>query len=143
MSTTDSNTTVPLTTTQKMWLAVSFLPVIFFVLVLIFSLTILPTTLPPSAPPLVPIFTVVILLVMIYQAGKSLRDILSGVALVEEDELVRSWHSRGENSRRYGQFARLGRLQMSRRAFGQGQSGQRYRVCYSPASRVVWSLETK
>ena len=67
---TDSNTTFPLTATQKTWLAVSLPPVIFFVLALIFSLTILPSTLPQSAPPFIPIVIVLILLVMVYQASK-------------------------------------------------------------------------
>jgi hypothetical protein len=143
MSTTVVDDTVLLTSGQKMWLASRFIPVIAFVLALIFAVMVLPNMLGQAVPVLLPIFLVVLLLVLIYEASKSLRDLVSGVALVEQDELVRSWHSRNRGSIRYGKFARLGTLHMSRQAFNQGQAGQHYRVCYSPATRMVWSLEAK
>lgn len=133
---------IALTTAQKMRLASSFLPVVFFVVALIFSLTVLPKILGQSVPPLLPVFLVIVLLIVGYEASKSLRDLLSGVAVVEEDELVRLWHSRGKSNTRYANFALLGRIRMSRTAFNQSHVGQRYRVCYSPASRIVWSLES-
>ena len=143
MSTTvAAETAIPLTASQKLWLAWRFVPVIFFVVALIFIMTALPYILGQPVPVLLPIFLVVVLLVLGYEASKSLRDLLAGVALVEEDELVRSWHSRNRGSVRYGQFAKLGRMRMSSQAFNQGQDGQRYRVCYSPATRRVWSLES-
>lgn len=139
---TASDTSVPLTAGQKMKLAAKFLPVIFFVAALIFTMTALPNIIGQPMPPLLPVFLVVVLLVMIYEASKSLHDLLSGVAVIEEDELVRLWHSRGNNkSARYGNFAQLGKMQMSRTAFNQAHVGEQYRVCYSPASRIVWSLE--
>src|SRR5262245_56344174 len=106
---TDKNDVVPLTAGQKLWLAWRFVPVLFFVVALIFVMTALPNILGQAVPILLPIFLVVVLLVLIYEASKSLRDLFSGVALVEEDELVRSWHSRNRGSVRYGQFAKLGR----------------------------------
>ena len=143
MSTTVVEDAIPLTASQKLWLVSRFIPVIAFVLALIFVLTVLPNMLGQPVPALLPIFLVVVLLILVYEASKSVRDLLSGVALVEEDELVRSWHSRNRGSIRYGQFAILGRMRMSRQAFNQGQDGQRYRVAYSPATRMVWSLDPK
>jgi hypothetical protein len=32
-------------------------------------------------------------------------------------------------------------MRLSRKAYGQSQNGVRYRICYSPASKIVWSLE--
>ena len=138
----DDNSTIPLTATQKLRLAYRFVPVISFVVILIFSVTVLPDIIGQPIPPLLPVFLVIVLVVLAYQATKSLRDLLSGVALIEEDELVRLWHSRSEGNTRYGKFARLGRLRMTQQAFNQGHVGQHYRVCYSPASRMVWSLES-
>jgi len=135
-------TSVPLTAAQKMKLSTKFVPVIFFVAALIFTMMALPNIIGQAVPPLLPVFLVVVLLVMIYEASKSLRDLMSGAAVIEEDELVRLWHSRGNNkSVRYGNFARLGKMQISRTAFNQAQVGQQYRLCYSPASRIVWTLE--
>lgn len=138
-----SDTTVPLTAAQKMRLASRFLPVIFFILAIIFSLSLLPNIIGKQLPILLPIFLVVVLLVMIYEASKGLRDLMLGVALVEEDELVRVWHSRkGSNTRRYGLFARLGKMRLVGRSYGQAQPGQRCRLVYSPATRIVWSIDT-
>ena len=137
-----SETTVPLTAAQKMRLASRFLPVIFFVLAIIFSLTLLPNILGKQLPVLLPIFLVVVLLVMIYEASKGLRDLMLGVALVEEDELLRVWHSRKvSNTRRYGRFARLGKMRLAGGAYAQAQPRQQCRLYYSPATRIVWSID--
>ena len=71
------------------------------------------------------------------------RDLVSGVALVQEDVLERSWRSRGASgpNASNGKFEQLGRMRLSSKAYGQGQNGVRYRVSYSPASKIVWSLE--
>ncbi|MCA0456456.1 MAG: hypothetical protein LCI00_20960 [Chloroflexi bacterium] len=136
-----SETTVPLTTYQKMWLASRFLPVIFFVLAILFSLTLLPNILGQPVPILLPVFLVLVLLVEIYQASKSLRDLLLGVSVVEVDELTRAHRARRGNRKPHGHFTRLGRMRLTRAAYGMAEAGQQYRVVYSPASRIVWSLE--
>ncbi|MBI1277218.1 MAG: hypothetical protein GC179_03725 [Anaerolineaceae bacterium] len=142
MSTAAVDTAVPLTAYQKMWLASRFIPVIFFMAALIFVLTVLPNLIGQPLPPLLPVFLIVVLLVLIYGASKSLRDLLSGVALVEDDELVKiGFTHESSDSSRYGKFARLGRLKISGSAYKQAHAGQTYRICYSPASRIVWSLE--
>lgn len=68
------NNSVRLTTTQKLWLAYSFVPVISFVVILIFVMTALPYIIGQPIPPLLPIFLVIVLLVMAFQASKGLRD---------------------------------------------------------------------
>jgi hypothetical protein len=139
-----SNTNqVPLTFTQRARLLVECLPVIFFSLALVFVLILLDdiTGAPPS------IFLILFLCFVIFVVGwaalNRIRDLISGVALVQEDMLERSWRSRGAsgpNSSR-GKFEQLGRMRLGSKAYAQGQNGFRYRVFYSPASKIVWMLE--
>jgi hypothetical protein len=61
---------------------------------------------------------------------------------VREDTLTRSWRSRGASTKPFhGKFEQLGRMRLSSKAYGQSQNGARYRVAYSPASKIVWFLE--
>ncbi len=139
---THADDAILLTATQKLNLASRFLPVAFFVVALIFSITALPNMLGKSVPVVLPLFLAVVLLITAYEASKALRDLLSGIALVEVDELVRLSHSaRGGNNRRYGTFTHLGRMQLREKARREGTVGQCYRVAYSPATRIVWSLD--
>jgi hypothetical protein len=135
--------TVPLTFTQQARLIIECLPVVFFTLALVFVLTLLDdiTGAPPS------LFLILFLCIVIFVVGwaalNRIRDLVSGVALVQEDVLERSWRSRsgsGSNAPR-GKFEQLGRMRLSSKAYGQGQKGLRYRVSYSPVSKIVWSLE--
>jgi hypothetical protein len=75
-----------------------------------------------------------------YDALRCLRDLASGVALVQEDLLKRL--SRGPRRKgRRGSFQHLGEMWLTSRVFFQSSPGRRYRVVYSPASRTVWALE--
>jgi hypothetical protein len=88
------------------------------------------------------------------------RDLLAGFAVVEQDHLKRLWRPRRGSlgSDCYGRFQHLGTLRMSRTDFDRaatafdlaqlhhpaGVSGGRapvvFRVTYSPASRIAWSV---
>ncbi|HEU5098882.1 MAG TPA: hypothetical protein VFU22_07685 [Roseiflexaceae bacterium] len=134
---------VPLSFTQQARLIVECLPVVFFTLALVFVLTLLDdlTGAPPSI--LLVLFLCFVILVVGWAAINRLRDLLSGVALVREDMLERSWRSRGASTKPFhGRFEQLGRMRLTPKAYSQGQNGARCRVCYSPASKIVWWLET-
>jgi hypothetical protein len=133
----------PLTFAQRARLLVDCLPVIFFTLALAFVLTRLGdiTGAPPS------LFLILFLCVVIFIVGwtalNRIRDLVSGVVLVQEDVLERSWRSRRSSRSKpfHGKFTRLGTMRLTSNAYGQGHNGFRYRVSYSPASKIVWSLE--
>jgi hypothetical protein len=135
--------TVPLTFTQRVMLLVECLPVIFFTLALVFVLTRFGelTGAPPSL--FLILFLCVLILIMGWIAINRIRDLVSGVMLVQEDVLEISWRSgRTARSRPFnGKFTQLGKMRLTSKAYGQGQNGFRYRVCYSPVSKLVWSLE--
>ena len=81
------------------------------------------------------------LLVVGWRAVQRIRDLLSGAALVRNDLLQRSWSAR-YGTGKYGNFAQLGRLSLTSRDYVHRAPGQRYRVTYSPASNIAWSLES-
>ena len=135
-------TEVPLTFFQKARLLLDGLPFLFLLASLIFTLTLLDNI--TSAPPP----TVLLLLlgfVTLYTGWitiQRLRDVVSGIAVVREDRLKRLWHSRGRGATHYyGDFEQLGTLRMRANLYVQSSNGARYRVTYSPASKIVWSLE--
>jgi hypothetical protein len=136
-------TSVPLTAMQKAWLLKECLPLVFFVVVLGAYLTVLRGIFgEPSIPFL--LLMGVVLFAVGHRAVQRLRDLFSGAARVQEDVLERVWRPRysgGGRRNRYGEFATLGRMMMMPKPFMEGGAGQRYRVVYSPASRVVWALE--
>jgi len=134
---------VALTFGQRARLAVECLPVAFFTLALVFSLTFLKDLTGAPPPKLLILFLSLILLVTGAAAINRLRDLASGVARVQDDRLERSWRRRGSPGSNpfRGKFEHLGTMRLSSRAHGQGQNGSPYRVCYSPASKIVWSLE--
>ena len=102
----------------------------------------------------------VFLLVTGWTALNRVRDVLAGAAVVEHDHLKQLWcPRRGALGRDcFGAFEHLGRLRMSPTEFGRaglafdlaqlhhpdGVSGGRvpvvFRVTYSPASRIAWSV---
>jgi hypothetical protein len=134
---------VPLSFTQRARLAIECLPVVFFTAALIFCATLL-DDLTGTPPPLaLLLFLGLVLVVTGWAALNRVRDLAAGVALVQEDLLTRSWRSRGASGSKalQGQFEQLGRMRLSPKAYSQGQNSVRYRVCYSPASKIVWSLE--
>ena len=133
---------VTLTFGQRTRLIVECLPFLGFSLALVFVLTGLETIIGVPAPKLLVLFLCLVLLVTGWTAVNRLRDLLSGVAWVQEDVLERSWRSRGSRPHPHrGKFAQLGRMRLSSKAYGQSQNGSRYRVFYSPVSKIVWSLE--
>ena len=131
---------VPLTALQKARLVVDCLPFCFFALALVFCVTFFDDIYgtPPSAALL--LFLGVVILVTGYQALQRMRDLASGVALVQDDLLQRLWRPR-RGTGHYGRFAQLGTLRLRQKASSQGQPSQRHRVIYSPASKIAWSLE--
>ena len=141
----DLNTTdhTPLTLLQKARLCVECLPVLFFIAALIFCATLLDDITGAPAPPALLLFLGLVIVVTGWAALNRVRDLAAGVALAQEDLLARSWRSRGASGPKafHGQFEQLGRMRLSSKAYGQGQNGVRYRVLYSPASKIVWSLE--
>jgi hypothetical protein len=133
---------VPLEGWQKTRLIVDCIPFIFFVVLTIVYMTFLQDQLKDDSLTIFVLFMGLLLLVMGFQAVQRLRDLLSGVALVKDDLLERSWRSSGRGSATYhGKFEKMGRLRIIKKAHFQSQSGQRYRVVYSPVSRIVWTLE--
>jgi hypothetical protein len=135
--------TAPLTFAQKARLLVECLPVVFFSLALLFALTLLDDITGAPASPLLILFLCCVTFFMAWVALNRIRDLASGVVLLREDLLERSWRSRGSSGPNaiHGKFQQLGRMRLSRKAYGQGQHGVRYRVSYSPASKIVWSLD--
>jgi hypothetical protein len=134
---------VPLTFAQKARLIVECLPVIFFVAAFIFCATLLDDITGVPAPLALLLFLSFVIVVVGWAALNRVRDLAAGVALVQEDLLSRSWRSRGASGPKAfrGQFEQLGQMRLSSKAYRQGQNGVRYRVCYSPASKIVWSLD--
>jgi hypothetical protein len=132
----------PLAFLQKARLLVECVPVVFFTAALIFCVMLLDdiTGRPTSIALL--LFLGLVIVVTGWAAINRVRDLAAGAALVEEDLLTRSWRSGGAGAKPFrGKFERLGRMRLTSKAYGQGQNGVRYRVCYSPASRIVWWLE--
>jgi hypothetical protein len=132
---------LPLTALQKARLLVDCLPVIFFVLALVFTLTLLDNITGAPPPMALALFLGFVILWMGYQALQRIRDLILGVALVQEDVLERSWASRGRGRHFFGRFAQLGTRPLTSKAYHQGRHGWRHRVAYSPASKIVWTLE--
>jgi len=135
---------VPLTAGQKARLFAGCLPaVVTFALMVAGYFALVSRAILPRPVALFYVFIVVVLLFTGYQAAQNLRDLLSGSALAQEDLLNRSHRSRRGKGRgtRWGTFERLGRMQMTPNAYSQGSPGQRYRVVYSPISKIVWTLE--
>lgn len=134
--------TVPLTGGQRARLLAGCLPPIGFGLLVAGYLLVANMGIFPAPKPIFYLFIGVVLLVTGYQALQRLRDLLAGVALAQEDLLVRSYWGRGGGpSRAYGRFEQLGTMHLLPKVHVQHGAGARYRVVYSPASKIVWALE--
>ena len=134
--------TVPLSAGQRARLIIEMVPLGFFVLALLFVVFYLPRLTNTPSVALI-LFLGLVVAVVAWIALQRLRDLTAGVALVEEDrleQLVRSRSASGPQAF-HGRFERLGRMRLSRAAYKTGQNGARYRVAYSPSSRIVWALE--
>ena len=105
-------------------------PLVGFSLMVAGYLILVGRSIAPPPPMLLIVVIVLAILFTGYQAVQRLRDLISGAALAEEDLLNRSYRSRSAQGRgtNFGVFERLG-------------TGQRYRVVYSPVSKIVWALE--
>lgn len=133
---------VPLTVGQRARLVAKCLPVVTFALMVAGYLVLASRGIIPPPVPLFYLFIAAVFLFTGYQALQSLRDLASGVALVQEDLLSRSHRSRGQGSGTcWGIFEQLGRMRMTPKAYFQNSPGQRYRVVYCPVSKIVWALE--
>jgi hypothetical protein len=133
---------IPLTASQKARLIFDCVPFLFWLVALILCLTVLSGFLGEKAL-LIALFCVVIMLVVGHRALQRLRDLSAGAAVVEVDLLkdMRRINPRGNPSGAWiGEFEQLGRLNLTRSA-RPAHPGQRYRVVYSPASKLVWTLE--
>jgi xanthosine utilization system XapX-like protein len=132
---------VPLATWMKIRLLSECWPFISVLLVLLFTVFILPSIVNP-VPIALPLLLGGVALLLGFQAVQRLRDLLTGVALVEHDVLESSRASSGQGKRYYfGQFKQLGRMRLVHKAHFQSHNGMQYRVIYSPASKIVWALE--
>jgi hypothetical protein len=136
---------VSLTFGQKVQLLLECLPLLFFVLAFVFCMTILDDITGAPPPTALLLFLGLVILVVGWTAIQRTRDLVSGVALVQEDLLERAYRSGGSTRHPFrGRFAQLGTLRLTTPAYGQVvHTGphSRYRVSYSPASKIVWSLE--
>lgn len=133
---------VPLTFRQKTRLVADCLPFGFFVAAALVYGGLLLGGYFLTSTPLV-LFFLALIGVLGYQAVQRIRDLAAGVALVAEDTLhhLRGRGARGGHNRRVGDFATLGRLTLTRHAYRNARGGRRYRVVYSPASKIAWALE--
>lgn len=136
-----SRSTVVLTAGQKFRLLGRVVPLVGFgLLVAAYLVTINLGFFPPPSLPFYA-FIAVVLLFLGYQAFQAIRDILSGVAVVEEDILVSMRHSRASGNALSGKFERLGTFRVPRKVGISAAQRIKYRVTYSPGSKIVWALE--
>jgi hypothetical protein len=126
---------VPLTVAQRIRLAAGCLPLLFWgaLSVIAFEHR---GSIPGSRPVILSILGVLTLAFAV-QAARRIHDLVSGVAAVRVDRLERAISGRTYT----GRFDELGTMRLTARAYTAGVRGNRYRVCYSPASRIVWNLE--
>lgn len=131
---------VPLTAGQRARLLWDCIPVVFFMLALVFVQTLLDRIV-ASHSPLLPLFLAFVILVTGYEALQRVRDLAAGAAQVRRDRLERMWRTSGSGRHRYGKFASLGRLRLTRQAFDQARPGSQHRITYSPASKIAWEAQ--
>ena len=116
------------------------LPAAFFILALIVVPWVLEAVNGSSPPKALYGLLAFVIAVCLYSAQQRARDLASGVAIRDEDLLIRTWRSR-RGSHCWGQFERLGRMRFVPSAYAEGRPSARHVITYSPASRIVWSLE--
>ncbi len=134
MSLNSSHGKVPLTSKQKLQLLFGCLPLILYCV---------------AAPiygyyssldmrePINLIWTGLSLLFFGFLARNRLRDLFLGAALVREAKLKELFYSGGNYC---ANFAQIGTLIFNDKNV-QATKGRRYRIFYSPASRLIWKLE--
>lgn len=136
-------TYVPLTNWQKARLLADCLPFLGFLVICLAVLTLFRGVFGVGLSSILIRLLIMVLLGLLgYQALQRIRDLRSGQANVVIDVLERSGRSRGSSSRMFfARFQQLGRLRIMPKAHFQSHNGQRYRVTYSPISRIVWALD--
>jgi hypothetical protein len=125
---------VPLTANQKLQLVAGCLPLMLYcvaapIYVYYASLD--------MREPLNLAWAGVCLLIFGFLARNWLRDLFFGAALVREANLKELFYSSGSYC---ADFAQIGTLTFNDKRV-QATTGRRYRVFYSPASRLIWKLE--
>lgn len=141
---TDTTTdTVPLKGWQRARLIFDCVPFVAFLIITAVLFTLFKESFKGNSAVILPLFIGLVLLVTGFQAVQRIRDLLSGTAQVQTDVLERSWRSGGSRGRAtyYGRFETLGRIRMVAHAHFQSHNGMRYRVVYSPISRIIWTLD--
>jgi hypothetical protein len=130
--------TVPLTPAQRARLLIGCLPLLFWGGAFVAIQTMLGDFLGERLF-VVQSLMAIFVLVFAFQAVNRLRDLFAGKAVVRDDLIERTFSS--GSGRYYATFEELGTLQLMRQTYVQGTRGHRYRVYYSPASKLVWKLE--
>jgi hypothetical protein len=136
-----NQSTVALTVGQKLHLLGRVVPLVGFALMVIAYLVTINLGFFPPPSILFYAFIAVVFLFLGYQALQAIRDVLSGVAVVEEDILVRMRSSSASGNHLAGTFERLGTLRVPRKVGTSLTEHITYQVTYSPGSKVVWALE--
>ena len=131
---------VPLTLAQKARLALDCIPLVTFACIVAAYVTMFRPLVEVPAIPFFALMGAVLLLNGVTTLRRS-RDLLSGVALVQEDVLERFGRSGRRRRSSYAVFSALGWLWMTAAVLLPGRKGHRHRITYSPASRIVWNLE--
>ena len=141
MSAQDSPASVPLTATQRLRLIAEIVPFFVWIGIALFAITIMDDIINAPVPPLLYGLIVVVLAVVGFTAVQRFRDLI-GPALVQDDFLKELRRSRsGQRRTPYGYFEQLGKMRMLPSVYVPAQPGARYRVTYSPVSKIVWKLE--
>jgi hypothetical protein len=139
----DDAVSVPLTSRQKNHLRLEFAPRAIVVLGIVTYLVLLATeTLATPESWLFWIWLAGLGLLSGHGALRPLRDLRSGIALTREDLLESIFLSSGKGGGRYyGRFEQFGSLRLGPQVDARSPDGRLYRIVYSPASKIVWSLE--
>jgi hypothetical protein len=135
---------IPLTSRQKNRLRLELAPYAIVVLGIVTYLVLLATeTLAAPEDWFFWIWLAGLSLLSGHEALLPLRDLSSGTALTREDLLESIYLSNGRGGGRYhGRFEQLGSLRLGPQVDIRSPDGRRYRVVYSPASKIVWALES-
>ncbi|MEN9937219.1 MAG: hypothetical protein RLZZ387_3798 [Chloroflexota bacterium] len=142
MNASASSSTVALTKAQRLQLLGGLWPLAAFGVIVAAYLVGTLLGVFPSPSALFSLLIAVVLLFTVYQALQAIRDLRSGVVLVVEDVLMRSWRTTPPSNELYGKFERLGTLRVDTGERLTLSPNARYRVSYSPASKIAWEVVT-
>jgi hypothetical protein len=136
---------VPLTTGQKLRLLSECLPFIGFIVLCLTIWTFSGDVLGMDARGMMfKLFLVLVLFVLGFKSIERLRDLMSGYAIVAVDVIEHTSRAGNSGPGRgifFSRFRQLGRFRIMRKAHYGSSIGQRYRITYSPISKIVWTLE--